>query len=216
MTRRVDVRETYDRIASHFAQTRRTPWVEVERFLSDQSGTLGIDIGVGNARHAEVMSAVVEHVIGLDLSRSVLGEAAARSEAHRFRIWLVQGDAMMLPIRSGCIDVAVYVATLHHLPSRSSRLRSLNELARVLSDRGSGIVSAWSTRHEKFDHSTGFDTYVDWTLPDGEVVPRFYHIYDPNEFAADIASSALCASEVFVSGGNCYAIVTADRGTLPD
>jgi tRNA (uracil-5-)-methyltransferase TRM9 len=124
----------------------------------------------------------------------------------------VEGDASRLPLASGCANLAVYIATVHHLPTRSLRRRSLDELARVLDADGEALVSAWSTAHETFDAGadaeTGFDTEVDWTLPGGETVPRYYHIYAPTEFEADIEASALDIVDSFRSSGNCYAVVT--------
>ena len=49
------VRDTYDRIGAHFARTRPEPWEEVRRFLEGRSGDLGLDVGVGNGRHAELL-----------------------------------------------------------------------------------------------------------------------------------------------------------------
>ncbi|MFB6229360.1 MAG: SAM-dependent methyltransferase, partial [Halobacteriales archaeon] len=57
MPRRRDVRETYERIAAHFAQTRPEPWEEVAGFLDGRSGAVGLDIGAGNGRHAELLAA---------------------------------------------------------------------------------------------------------------------------------------------------------------
>jgi hypothetical protein len=75
-------------------------------------------------------------------------------------------------------------------------------------------VSAWSSTHDKFDggpdDEVGFDTEVDWTLPGGETVPRYYHIYAPAEFEADLAESDLAVVESFRSNGNCYGIVESD------
>ena len=61
--------------------------------------------------------------------------------------------------------------------------------------------------HDRFDRDDGFDTTVDWTLPGGETVPRYYHIYSPAEFEADLAASDLVPIDVRVSSGNCYAVV---------
>lgn len=152
-------------------------------------------------------------------------------------IELVQGDAAVLPVRDDAVHLAVYVATLHHLPDRATRVESLDELARVLEPRGRALVSAWSTVHDRFDRAAdegdsegeedtgdekdtedeketggegegaGFDTTIDWTLPDGERVARFYHIYDPDEFETDLAASAVRVVESWVSSGNCYAVV---------
>lgn len=207
MPSRREVRNTYDRIAAHFAKTRPEPWPEIATFLDGRSGDVGLDIGVGNARHAELLSERVGRVVGVDVSRAFLAEAAERSRDQEFEIELVQGDATALPFADTSIDVAVYVATLHHLPSKALRIRSLDELARVLAPGASAIVSVWSTSHESFDRADAFDTTVDWTLPDGETVPRYYHVYDSDDFADDLRASRLDVASTFEASGNCYGIV---------
>lgn len=204
----LDLRETYDRIAGHFAATREYPWPEVEAFVEDcPAGDLGLDLGCGNGRHAQLLAARVERVVGVDLSRGLLAEAAERARQREFEIDLLQSDAAALPLRAGSVDVGVYVATIHHLPDRERRVESLGELACALAPGGRALVSAWSTAHNRFERESGFDTTVDWTLPGGEQVGRFYHIYDPEEFRADLGASALETVSVEVSSGNCYAVV---------
>ncbi|WP_416839219.1 class I SAM-dependent methyltransferase [Haloferax sp. DFSO52] len=209
---RTAVRETYDRIASHFASTREYPWPEVETFVTDATADgparRALDLGCGNGRHVELLSSHAADVVGLDVSRGLLDEAADRAAERGFDAGLVQGDAARLPFADDSFDLAVYVATLHHLTPREARVESLNELARVLTSDGRAVVSAWSTAHDTFDREDGFDTMVDWTLPGGETVPRFYHIYAPDEFDADLAASSLEVVESTISSGNCYAVVT--------
>jgi ubiquinone/menaquinone biosynthesis C-methylase UbiE len=205
---------TYDRIAAHFAATRAYAWPEVETFLDGRRGRVGLDVGCGNGRHTETLAAHADRVVGLDVSRALLAEARGRAADHGFDASFVHGDATALPVADDCVDLAVYVATVHHLAPRSRRVRSLDELARVLRPDGVAVVSAWATVHDRFadehgDADVGFDTHVDWTLPGGDTVPRFYHIYAPAEFRADLAASALSPVEVFVSSGNCYAVVTS-------
>jgi ubiquinone/menaquinone biosynthesis C-methylase UbiE len=211
------VREVYDDIAAHFSKTRKYAWPEVESFVDGCStGQWGLDIGCGNGRHMAVLRENVDSVVGVDISHNLLVEARDRSEREGWRGEFVQGDAAALPIASDAIDVAVYVATLHHVPGRAERRRSLDELARVLRAGGRALVSAWSTAHDRFDETAdqadGFDTTVDWTLPGGETVPRFYHIYAPPEFDADLAASDLTVLDSYVSSGNCYAEVSVPTG----
>lgn len=208
-----EVRRTYDRIAAHFAKTRAYPWPEVTAFL-DRTGDpgpvpLGVDVGCGNGRHAEVLAERADRVVGVDVSRGLLQEARERARERDFaaRFRPVQADAAALPVATGAVDLAVYVATLHHLRPRRRRLASLDELARVLGVDGRALVGVWSVSHDRFDAETGFDTTVDWTLPGGERVPRFYHVYDQAEFETDLAASTLRVVESFVSSGNCYAVV---------
>ena len=207
------VREVYDDIADHFAKTREYPWPEVEEFLSGIDGERGLDIGCGNGRHLEELARRGEYAVGVDVSQELLVAATRRMVEREWTGTLVQGDAAALPFDASTFDIGVYVATLHHLPSRERRRGSLDELARVLRSGGRALVSAWSTAHDRFDAPAdaeeGFDTTVDWTLPGGETVPRYYHIYAPAEFEADLAASALEVESVRVSSGNCYAEVRA-------
>ncbi len=196
---------TYDRIATHFAQTRHHPWPEVTAFLDGRTGEVGCDVGCGNGRHTTPLAACTRRTIGVDVSGDLLAIARDRDEAV-----FVRGDAGRLPVATGTVDVAVYVATLHHLRSRDRRVVSLSELARVLAPGGRGLVSVWSTAHDRFDRTSGFDTTIDWTLPGGDTVPRFYHVYDPDEFRADLDRSTLRVVSERVSSGNCYAVVAPE------
>jgi tRNA (uracil-5-)-methyltransferase TRM9 len=202
-----DVHHTYDRIAGHFSKTREYPWPEVEEFLADRTASVAVDVGCGNGRHTELLADCSARAIGIDASVGLLAEATARAADRGFDVSLVAGDAARLPLGADTADLAVYVAALHHLKRREARVSSLDDLARVLSPAGTALVSVWSTAHDSFDREQGFDTTVDWTLPGGETVPRFYHIYDPAEFRADLADSALAVADVFVASGNCWGVV---------
>ncbi len=202
-----DVRATYDRIAAHFAKTREYAWPEVESFLDGRTGKIALDLGCANGRHAELLADHADRVVGADVSAGLLAEARERATEREFDLDLVQCDAARIPLADASVGLAVYVATLHHLPTREARVGSLDDLARVLSPDGTALVSAWSTAHDKFDREEGFDTTVDWTLPGGETVPRFYHIYSPEEFREDLDASALKPQDVSISSGNCYAVV---------
>ena len=233
------MREVYDEIAPHFSNTRAHPWPEVETFLAavvsaggQQSvgrRQVGLDVGCGNGRHTRLLADVVGTAVGLDLSHELLVEARAMMapnagnggngenegcrgvERGGWTAELAQADAAALPVAAGTVDVALYVATIHHLPDRETRVGSLEELARVLGPGGRGLVSAWSTAHDRFDAAAdaeeGFDTTLDWTLPGGETVPRFYHIYAPAEFERDLRDAGLVVDSAVVSSGNCYAEV---------
>ncbi len=213
------VRDVYKEIAPHFSKTREDPWPEVESFLGTQSGDLGLDIGCGNGRHTKLLADRCEWAVGLDMSRALLDEATT-DHPHRVNagaVQYLQADAVSLPISADSIDVAIYIATVHHLPNRGQRVESLQELNRVLGNEGIALVSAWSTVHDRFDGDAeseeGFDTMVDWTLPGGETVPRFYHIYAPMEFRRDIEASGLNIDAFDLSSGNCYVTVSPGRSS---
>lgn len=211
MTDRRDIAGTYDRIAEHFSSTRKYAWPEVEAFLeeheSDRRINIALDLGCGNGRHAELLEPLADRVVGIDASIGLLREAELRAADRDFDVAVVAGDASRIPLDTATVDLAVYVATIHHLPTRDARVDSLVELARVLNPDGVALVSAWSTAHPKFDHEEGFDTTIDWTLPGGETVPRYYHIYSPDEFREDLDAAPVVVEAFEISSGNCYATI---------
>jgi ubiquinone/menaquinone biosynthesis C-methylase UbiE len=207
-----DLQAVYDRIAAHFSKTREYAWPEVESFISDEvdrcdSLDRALDLGCGNGRHAQVLAEAGADVSGLDVSRGLLNEARQRASDHGFAVDLVHGDASRVPFIDDQFSQIVYVATLHHLRTREARRQSLSEVGRVLAPGGRALVSAWSTAHDRFEATKGFDTTVDWTLPGGKQVGRYYHIYDPQEFRADLEAASVEIVDVRVSSGNCYGVV---------
>ncbi|MFB6310847.1 MAG: class I SAM-dependent methyltransferase [Salinirussus sp.] len=205
---RAGVRATFDRIASHFSQTRQRAWPAVAEFLGEAGpAELGLDAGCGNGRHLEPLGERVDRAIGLDFSRGILNEAVDRLGGSSGKIQLLQAEIGTLPLRDDCIDVALCIATIHHLPNQRARIEALREVGRVLDPAGCGLISAWSVTHDKFDATSGFDTTIDWTLPDGDTVPRFYHIYDRDEFVSDMEAAGLEIQRCWVSAGNCYGTV---------
>ena len=208
-----DLQAVYDRIADHFAKTREYAWPEVEAFVTDEVDRCGsldraLDLGCGNGRHAQTLAEAGASVVGLDVSRGLLDEARQRAGEREFAVDLVHGDASRLPFVGEGFSQVIYVATLHHLPTREARQRSLSAVGRVLDSGGRGLVSAWSTAHDRFEATEGFDTTVDWTLPGGKTVGRYYHIYDPQEFRTDLTAADVNVVDCWISSGNCYAVVS--------
>lgn len=213
------VRATYERIAESFAATRREPWPEVVAFLDSLlRDSRVLDLGCGNGRHSIVSAARGHLVVGVDFSRRLLRTAlrdlARRSEAKRIR-W-VEADAAVLPFRSEAFDAALCVAVLHHLPSEGDRIAALRELHRVLAPGGRAIVSVWAMDQPRFrdvveaDRSSTpevrGDVEVPWTLPDGSVVPRYYHLFQEAELERIIIASGLEGETFFRGAGNLFAL----------
>lgn len=200
------VRELYDRIGADFARTRTSPWTEVVDFVS-AAGRVGraADLGCGNGRHLPQLQAAADSVLAIDVSRALL--RIGREERDGGDVDWLQGDALRLPLRADSVDLVLYIATIHHLPTGEDRVASLDEVARVMAPGALGLVSAWSVSHERFDETAGHDRWVPWTLPSGERLDRFYHIFDREEFEAEVAGSRMDTVRAYESHGNCYAVV---------
>lgn len=207
----VDTRDTFERIAEDFDRTRDRPWPAVESFtIAADTGGVALDLGCGNGRHLGLLARRAETVVGIDVSRAMLLTAVRNRPSDD--VEFIEASALRLPLHAASVDIALYVAAMHHLPSVSARIVSLDELARVMRPGRSSLVSVWSVTDDRFDSSVGFDTTVDWTLPGGETVPRFYHIYDRTEFDAELDASKFDVVRCWEEAGNLYAHLRAPTG----
>ena len=201
-----DVRRCYDRIAQEFAETRQTPWPEVETFLRGfDRRQLGLDLGCANGRHVPALLNRTDHVIGVDVSRNLL-TIGNQSIGNR-RVHWIQGDAVSIPIVDEVVDIGLFIATLHHMRHHTQRVAALDDLNRVLARDGRMLISVWSVTHGRFDVDDLGDQIVPWTLASGEQIDRYYHIFDQSSFEALLNASSVTVITTFTSGGNEYAIV---------
>ncbi|MEK6988489.1 MAG: class I SAM-dependent methyltransferase [Candidatus Thermoplasmatota archaeon] len=217
---KADVRASYERIAESFSATRKEPWPEVLRFirtLPDRARVL--DVGCGNGRHARALVDRGLSAVALDFSRSLLLLGRERgAEELAGRLHWVEGEATALPLRTGSVDAALCVAVLHHLPTRGDRVAALREIRRVLVPGGRVFVSVWALDQPRFQKMTESqrgrppesrgDVEVPWTLPDGTVMPRYYHLFQKGELEALIIESGLHGETFFRSGGNWFGQAT--------
>jgi len=195
------------------SKTREYAWPEVESFLDGRSATHALDVGCGNGRHTELLAARSASVVGVDLSRELLREATTRARERGFDAVadFVHGDAAALPIADESIDLAVYVATLHHLSPRDVRVRSASTSSPACSTRtGTALVSASGA-----PPTTASTARPGSTRPSTGPSRRrdrpavLSHLLPPSEFERDLEASDLEPIDIDISSGNCYAVVTA-------
>lgn len=204
------LRDVYDEKAETFVGSRGGAWSYVEEFLRDRRGSKAVDLGCGGGRHLPLLEGF-DRVVAADFSREMLEKArdSLRDSAADVDAGFVEADVEHLPFASRSFDLALYVAGLHHLPSRDSRLRSLRELHRVLADDGVGLLSVWSIEHPRFEGQReeirGSDG--DFYVPIGGR-KRFYHVYERRELRRELDRSPLEVASLEMVDGNYYAVVS--------
>ncbi len=178
-----EIQRIYDEIAENFNHTRSRPWPEVELV----KGSPILDLGCGNGRHSAYLEEKGFEVICADISLGMLKVAARKFKGER-----VQCNAANLPFRDESFSTVLYIATLHHLPSRELRLESLKEIRRVLKGGGKVIVSVWALFQPRFFKKLPIillnpirrrelgDLYVPWRTR-GRIYQRYYHLFTRRE-----------------------------------
>lgn len=101
---------------------------------------LDLGCGTGNLISREI--GIFDFVIGLDISREMLG--ICKRKFPDPKLALVLGDSEHLPFRSEFFDFVSMFSVLHHLPSAVS---SLKEIYRILNNSGSAYID-----HEPNSH----------------------------------------------------------------
>ncbi len=113
------------------ARRNARKWATILRGLSytERVQTI-LDLPCGTGRFTGPLSGRGYEVVGSDISREMMGQAAARSEGID-RIWgYVQADAEGLPFPDGAFDCVMSIRFLFHIDPET-RVEILREMARV-------------------------------------------------------------------------------------
>ncbi|MFQ6061023.1 MAG: class I SAM-dependent methyltransferase [Thermoplasmata archaeon] len=212
------VRQTFEAIAEHFNKTRYRPWPETVEYVESLPEHCRIlDIGCGNGRNSVMAVRYGHEVVGIDsslslarIARDKLARRLLREESH-----FLVGDACLPPVKEGSFDAALYIATLHHIPSEEDRLRSLIELHRCLKPEGTALISVWALDQPRFSKLIGrrekdpsyADIFLPWTRSDGEIFQRYYHLFEKDELRDLVIRSGLIIEKYFKSRNNYFARV---------
>jgi SAM-dependent methyltransferase len=115
------------------------------RRLLAPAGKDVLDIGCGGGALARALAARGSRVVALEISAEQLAGALARdhrddAEASTAGTRYVVGRAEALPLEDACVDIAVFMRTLHHVPA-GELSRALAEAGRVLRPGGRVYVA---------------------------------------------------------------------------
>ncbi|KAM3616192.1 uncharacterized protein V6R79_014098 [Siganus canaliculatus] len=135
------VHRVYDAIASHFSNTRHSPWPRVCDFLSSlPAGSVLADVGCGNGKYLGVNPDVV--AVGCDRSSALIQICAQRG----FQAFV--SDALTVPLRTASCDACISIAVIHHFSTPERRLAAVKELVRLLKPGGRALIYVWAFEQE--------------------------------------------------------------------
>ncbi len=122
-----------------------------EELIGKVKGNKILDIGCGNGRHVLASVSQGHETIGIDFSRNMLLAANRKlRSASLENFHLVLADASHLPFKEKSFRNVLYLATLHNIPNDVQRIKSLNEVNRVLLPSGVCLISVWKRLQFRF------------------------------------------------------------------
>jgi len=179
------VKESYDKIAKYFANTRVFTWLWTDNFINSlDKYSLILDIGSGNGRNTKYSN---HAIFGLDISLEQLKMGNNESNVSNESI---QANMIKLPVKSNSFDVILSIASFHHLSTIEERHNCLKEMKRILIPNGKILLSVWSINQpaktkRKFNNYG--DINVNWNTNRKDIdgnfitIPRYYYIFQLNE-----------------------------------
>ncbi|PNV78304.1 MAG: hypothetical protein C0200_01730 [Thermoproteota archaeon] len=195
------IMHTFDRIASDYSSKRRKIWPEVKLV----HGRRVLDAGCGHGRNSRYFLEMGSDVFSADISMGMLKIARKNiSDAE-----LIQCDITFLPFRDNAFDCVLLVATLHHVPSKPERLKTLKEIYRVTSHEGRVLITVWSIFQPRFfkkiprmmvDRVLGrvkelWDTYIPWGKE-----KRYYHLFSKRELLNLVKKAGFYSITIYKKG----------------
>ncbi|PHH67640.1 hypothetical protein CDD82_1249 [Ophiocordyceps australis] len=190
------VHAVYEAIAPHFSSTRHKPWPLVTSFLlSQQPGSIGLDIGCGNGKYHNVNPSL--HLLASDRSASLARLACAHQHQHRADVAVA--DLLSLPYRASAVDFVISIAVVHHLSTRARRRDAIAALLACLrpSPQARALIYVWALEQASsrrgWDNGSPQDALVPWVMraqgAPQATYQRYYHLYRQGELDDDVRAA---------------------------
>lgn len=209
-----EVHKVYDKISKHFSTTRKIIWPKVKEFIdSFDSNSLILDVGCGNSKN--MGSREDCKYIGLDMCENLMKHGEDKKNCS-----FIVGNCINLPFSDKTFDYVMCIAVIHHLSNEDRRLKSINEINRVLKEGGKALIYVWSYEQDRFKDEKSQDVNVKWVLQKkynkssnkDEIYYRYYHLFRKNELESLIKQiKDLCILESGNQYDNWYCVVKKNK-----
>jgi SAM-dependent methyltransferase/GNAT superfamily N-acetyltransferase len=183
-----ETQQTYDRIATEYAQRNSAPWpgivADVRAFAANlPPAAVVADVGCGPGRDAALIREQGFRVAGFDLS---MGQLRAGGDAD-----VAQADMRQLPLRTASVDAIWCHAALLHIP-RPGVPAVLAEFARTVRPGGQLYLSVAEGNGEGFEAASRY----------GSARQRWFTLHREPDLVALVVAAGFAVDQVSRTGGH--------------
>ena len=171
----MEQKEIWNKIAPEWNKFRVNQIEEVQEFLKDKKGDI-LDLGCGTGRNLQKINGTI---YGIDFSEEMIKLAETNANKKQINSEFKVSSLEKLPFKDNLFDSAIYIASLHCIPTKKRRERSLKELFRVLKPNSRALITVWSKTHPKLMKHPKEAT-ITWKH-NSEELQRYYYLYDKEE-----------------------------------
>jgi ubiquinone/menaquinone biosynthesis C-methylase UbiE len=191
---RTNVHEVYDKISTHFSNTRYKVWKSVKKIIESIPSTASVlEVGCGNGKNLKDMSHV-KNKTGCDMSPQFVDMVLKMGIECRI------ANILNLPHESEMFDYVLCIAVLHHLSTENRRKQGIDELIRVTKPGGVIFIQVWALEQpakskRQFNEQ---DSLVSWD----NIEHRYYHLFVCGELEKLVKSLNVNITDSFYEDGN--------------
>ena len=189
--------KVWNKISKPWKTFRAKPLKEAVDFLSNamknKHGKI-LDLGCGNGRNFVKLNGKVV-IYAVDFSENQLKFAKQYARKQKLNVKTIKAFAYNLPFKDNFFDAAVFIATLHCIPSAEKRKKALQELKRTLKKGSDALITVWDKNQPRFAESEK-EAFIPWEH-EGKKYMRYYYLYDRNELKKLLKETGFKIKKIF-------------------
>ena len=168
--------KVWDKLSEQWNNFRNVPLPITNYFLKNYIKDKGkiIDLGCGNCRN--LIPFKTFELYGIDFSKEMLNKAKLFSKKNNLSIRLKKANLTKIPYKKEYFDYALMIASLHHLETKEKRIKTLNELHRILKKDGLALITVWDKWQLKFLFKKK-NSLISWRIKNKEY-KRYYYFFN--------------------------------------
>ena len=165
--------KVWDEIAPEWHEFKKMPANSVINFLESQKGKV-LDLGSGSGRNM-VENKNVKYYL-TDFSQKMLDLAQKKAKEKNIEIETKKSNLWEIPYDDNFFDAAICISALHCIEGEDKRIKSIEELHRVLKPKSYALIGVWNARSKRFKDKAK-EKMISWQ----DKGNRYYYLYYKEE-----------------------------------
>ena len=191
--------KVWNKISKPWKTFRAKPLKEAVDFLNNAMKNKHckcriLDLGCGSGRNFVKLNGG-RMTYAVDFSKNQLKFAKQYAQKQKFNVKTIKAFAYNLPFKDNFFDAAIFIATLHCIPSAEKRKKALQELKRVMKKGSDALITVWDKNQPRFKNSEK-EAFVPWRYNDKKYM-RYYYLYNRDELKKLLKDAGFKIKKIF-------------------
>jgi len=145
----------------------------VKEFLKESKGKI-LDLGSGSGRNLRKIKDGEMYLV--DFSKEMIKLAKEKAEQQNIKAEFKVSDIKKLSYKDDFFNAAICISALHNIKGEKNRIKSIQELYRVLKPKAKAYIGAWNIKSKRFKNKRP-ERLIGWT----DKGKRYYYLHTEEE-----------------------------------